>query len=98
MSTVTLIAILFSAAILLLIGRRDPKRLRAAASSSALAPHTPAQRRTLAALALVPGVLLALAAQSAGFVIWLGAVVALGWLLTQALASGSRDSRRDGAV
>ncbi|WP_028009556.1 hypothetical protein [Solimonas flava] len=87
MSGVTLLAIACSAAVLLLIGRRDPKRLRAAGRCD-LAPYSAAQRRGLAAAALLPGLLLALAGQSAGVVIWLGASVALGWLLTQMLAAG----------
>ncbi|WP_043114114.1 hypothetical protein [Solimonas soli] len=97
MSIAILLAIVVSAVALLLLGRRDPKRLRAAVSSS-LAPHTPAQRRALAALALAPGALLACAGQAAGFVIWLGAAVALGWLLTQMLAVGGRARRAHDAV
>ena len=92
MTLATLLAIAVSATLLLLIGLRDPKRLRAAGERAAQ-PHTTKQRRVLATLVLVPGVLLALAAQSAGFIIWLGATVAIGWLLTQLLAVAGRAPR-----
>ncbi|MFT4047446.1 MAG: hypothetical protein QM661_12220 [Solimonas sp.] len=94
MTAATLLAIACSAAALWLIGRRDPKRLRArAAGRHGVAAHTPAQRRRLTVAAALPGALLAIAGQSAGFILWLGATVALGWLLVQALAVGGRSPR-----
>ncbi|MGH8447090.1 MAG: hypothetical protein ACREVL_17620 [Solimonas sp.] len=92
MTPATLIAIAFSAAVLLLIGLRDPKRLRAAGRRDT-APFTRRQRQILTALSLAPGVLLAFAGQSAGFIIWLGATVAAGWLLVQLLAVAGRPPR-----
>jgi hypothetical protein len=92
MTVATLLAIDFSAALLLLIGRHDPKRLRAAGRRD-LRPHSAAQRRSLTIAALAPGLMLAIGGQSAGFIIWLGATVALGWLLTQLLAVAGRPLR-----
>jgi hypothetical protein len=92
MTVAALLAIVFSAALLLLIGRHDPKRLRAAGRRD-LRPHSPAQRRSLTIAAFAPGLMLAIGGQSAGFIIWLGATVALGWLLTQLLAVAGRPLR-----
>lgn len=93
-------AVIVSATIVLLIAYRDPKRLRAAASGRAargrkpLQALAPASRRLLAAALLLPGVLLALAGESAAFMIWLGAVTALGWVAAQLLAPAARPPRK----
>lgn len=90
MIAATLLAIGFSAVQLWLLGRHDPKRLRTASDSRRpLKPFNRAQRRTLTIAVLLPGALLAAAGQSAGFIIWLGATVAIGWLLTQLLAAAA---------
>ena len=93
MTAATLAAIVCSAIALWLLGRRDPKRLRAAGRRGPVLAHTPRQRRVLTVAALLPGLMLVTAGQSAGFIVWLGATVALGWLLVQLLAVAGRPAR-----
>ncbi|HEY0974161.1 MAG TPA: hypothetical protein VGE57_06680 [Solimonas sp.] len=64
---------------LLRIALRDPKRLRSLRSR--LATATPAERRWLATLTLLPGVALCLIGQWPAFLIWIGGVTAGGWTL-----------------
>ncbi|AXQ29358.1 hypothetical protein D0B54_11930 [Solimonas sp. K1W22B-7] len=85
MSTYALAAIASLASLLLVlpIALRDPKRLR---SLRRPVPRAGAERRVLGWGTLLPGLGLALAGQWPAFLIWLGAVTTLGWLLVQLLA------------
>ena len=66
----------------------DPKRLRVAQRAGAR--HRPAlprwQRQVLALVGLLPGLLLMLRGQWPAFLIWMGAVTAIGWALALWLA------------
>ena len=83
------IAIAFSGALLILIGARDPKRLRNARQGGANAvksPLTPAVHHACSWLSLAPGVALGILGEWWSFLIWLGTITAIGW--TIALATG----------
>lgn len=82
-----LAAALVSLLILLLMARRDPKRLRASRQSAR--PMSTAQRRSWAILALLPGVTLAVACGASAVLLWLAVLIIGGWLL--ALAYSLRD-------
>lgn len=82
-ASLTLIA---SALPLLLLARRDPKRLRSVAAS-ALVPHGRRTRQGLAAAALLPGVALMGLGYWPAFLIWLGGLTVAGWALVQLLAA-----------
>lgn len=82
-----LIAVLVSAAALLRLALRDPKRLRSLRQRSAPEPRR--LRRALAAACMAPGLALALIGQWPAFLIWLGGLTAGGWLLTLGLARAS---------
>jgi hypothetical protein len=89
MIAATLIAIAFSGALLMLLGARDPKRLRNARHGGGKvvkSPLTPAVRHACGWLSLAPGVALGLLGEWWAFLIWLGAITAIGW--TIALATG----------
>lgn len=83
--TVTL-ALIASLLPLVLLARRDPKRLRSLAVSD-VAPHARRTRQALAAVVLLPGVILIGLGYWPAFLIWLGGLAALGWLLVQLLAA-----------
>lgn len=76
-------AILVSFALLLPIALRDPKRLR---SLRRPVPQPGRERMLLGWGSLLPGLVLALLGQWPAFLIWLGAVTTLAWLLVQLLA------------
>lgn len=76
----TLIAIACSAILIILLCANDPKRRRSAGLADAL--QTSAIRRSFAALACLPGVVLALMGDAAAFLMWLGACASLGWFVT----------------
>lgn len=85
-----LLAILVSGALLILLGRSDPKRLRNLArvtvgplKSTVLPTRV---RRLCAWLVIAPGVALIALEQWWPFLIWLGATIAFGWLMSQLLA------------
>lgn len=85
----TSLAIAFSAAPLILLGIRDPKRLRNLAKVHAgLIPRPlPRSVRRICVWALaLPGFALALAGHWWSFLIWCGAVLALGWIVAQLFA------------
>ena len=89
MIAAALIAIAVSGALLILLGARDPKRLRNArhGGSNALAsPLAPPVRHACSWLSLAPGITLGLLGEWWAFLIWLGAITAIGW--TIALATG----------
>jgi len=83
------IAIAVSLLPVLTLALRDPKRLRSRRSAQRTAAAS--ERRVLAVLALVPGLVLATLGQWPAFLIWLGSVSAAGWLLVLWL---SRESGR----
>lgn len=74
---------------LLVLALRDPKRLRSRRSAQRGAATR--ERRALATTSLVPGVVLALMGEWPAFLIWLGSVAAVGWLLVLWLAGERRD-------
>jgi len=78
------IALALSAAPLVRLALRDPKRLRSLRIPAAR--KRPGPRAALAALCLMPGAVLGALGQWPAFLIWLGALAAGGWLLVQALA------------
>lgn len=90
MISASLIAIAFSAAILIVLGHRDPKRLRSTPGNSiavvranALSSRT---RATLGWLSVLPGAVLAIAGEWSAFFIWLGATCVCGWVTAQVLS------------
>lgn len=80
------LALMASLLPLVLLARRDPKRLRSSATH-AVTPHASRTRQALAAAALLPGAILIGLAYWPAFLIWLGGLTALGWLLVQLLAA-----------
>lgn len=81
------IALLLSLLPLILIGYRDPKRLRSRrGSATATLPLARRPRQLLTALVLAPGVLLIGSGLWPALLIWLGALIALGWALVLTLA------------
>ncbi|MFT3966202.1 MAG: hypothetical protein QM690_09995 [Sphingobium sp.] len=78
----TLAAIAFSAILLFLLYRGDPKRRRSARLSGKGQGQT--QRRLLAALASVPGIVAIALGDAAAFFIWLGGCAVAGWICTVA--------------
>ena len=82
-----LAALFVSAAPLLRLALRDPKRLRSLRQRPVPEPRR--RRRMLAAACLVPGLALILIGQWPAFLIWLGGIAAGGWLLALVLASAA---------
>ncbi|MCX7069714.1 MAG: hypothetical protein NTW01_01795 [Gammaproteobacteria bacterium] len=81
------IALLLSLLPLILIGYRDPKRLRSRRGGAvATLPLARRPRQLLTALVLAPGVLLIGSGLWPALLIWLGALIALGWALVLLLA------------
>src|SRR5262245_25865763 len=83
MTAATLIAIVFSGALLILLGTRDPKRLRNArhGDKAVRSPLAPAVRSACGWLSLAPGVALGILGEWWAFLIWLGAITAIGWTI-----------------
>ena len=82
-------AILLSAALIVVLARRDPKRLRnlAPAHARSIPPPLSARaRRLLGVLVPVPGVALMLLGAWWAFLVWLGALCIAGWIASRALA------------
>jgi len=75
----SVVAIAITALLLLALCRGDPKRRRAARSPGAGLPAS--TRRTLAAAACLPGIVLASLGDAAAFLIWLGGSAAIGWMI-----------------
>jgi hypothetical protein len=89
-----ILAILFSAALVWVLGQRDPKRLRNVASAAVSHPvRLPRSlRRLLGWMTLAPGLVLILFGQWWAFLVWLGALCVLGWITSQRLAARSPHS------
>lgn len=93
MSTDALSALTIFVSLLLLlpIALRDPKRLRSIDRS---APKPGRERALLGWGSLLPGLVLALLGEWPAFLIWLGGVTTLAWLLVQLLARLGAPLRR----
>jgi hypothetical protein len=88
-------AILLSAALIGVLARRDPKRLRNIEVADAAFPPSPlsAQMRSLLGwLVFAPGVVLMVLGEWWAFLVWLGALCVLGWVASQAWAIRSADA------
>ena len=88
MITAALLSIVFSGALLAMLGVRDPKRLRAshAARRHELVLSAP-MRRAAGWLVLAPALVLVALSQWWALLIWFGAICALGWLTANVLSS-----------
>lgn len=78
------LAIAISGVLLVLLGARDPKRLRNARHGAqdavaAASPLPAGVRHAFGWLSLAPGVVLAVLGEWWAFLIWLGAITAIGW-------------------
>ncbi|MEM8654329.1 MAG: hypothetical protein AAGF36_06250 [Pseudomonadota bacterium] len=83
-------AILISLICIGWMARFDPKRRR----SFGLSPRAiPVSRRVIWVGMVLPGLLLALAGQSAGFVLWLSALCVFGWLVVRVPPPAYRAAR-----
>ncbi|HET8881690.1 MAG TPA: hypothetical protein VFM56_05890 [Solimonas sp.] len=90
MTTTTLavtIAIIPSVLALLRLAQRDPKRLRLLGRRRDAAGTR--ERRALAALALGPGLVLAVCGLWPALLIWMGLLLAAGWCLAQGFAGAA---------
>ncbi len=92
LSLLSLLSVTVSLLPLIALALNDPKRLRSLrlASRSGGLP-----RPLLAAVTLLPGLLLAASGHWPAFLIWLGATAAGGWLLVQILAYSARPTAAD---
>jgi hypothetical protein len=79
-----LLALVISLLPLVMIARRDPKRLRSLRDKRA--PSSSSVRRALSAVVLLPGLALCVVGEWPAFLIWLGSVTALGWIFVMWLA------------
>lgn len=88
----TLAAVALSAIPILLLCFGDPKRRRSVEKKgNGMATR---QRRILAALACVPGVVCALAGDSAAFLMWVGGCALVGWAAALVLGAVGRTDRQ----
>jgi hypothetical protein len=85
MDTVSLLAVAWTAAVLLMLCLGDPKRRRNARLAGA--GYGSMTRRLLVLASLLPGLGLALAGDGAAFMVWMGGSVMAGWLLTMVTAA-----------
>jgi hypothetical protein len=88
-------AIRLSAALIGVLARRDPKRLRNIESADAAGNPSPlpAQLRSLLGwLVPAPGVVLMILGEWWAFLVWLGALCVLGWVASQTWAIRSADA------
>jgi hypothetical protein len=85
MTVAALFAIAVSGVLLILLGARDPKRLRnsrhAAPVAGTASPLPAAVRHAFGWLSLAPGVVLGIIGEWWAFLIWLGAITAIGWTI-----------------
>jgi hypothetical protein len=90
MTTIGIVGVVLSAALIFALAMRDPKRIRSAnrvlVSAIGARPMSSAMRRVFGVIALAPGVVLGAVGLWAGFFIWLGALCVLGWVAAQVLA------------
>ncbi|ABQ69910.1 hypothetical protein Swit_3564 [Rhizorhabdus wittichii RW1] len=86
---IPIFAIAFSTAIILILGRGDPKRRRTARLPGG--GQSVRTRRLLAALACLPGLYCIFTGDAAAFFIWLGGCGVAGWFV----ALGFGQSRQD---
>lgn len=80
------LALIASLVPLLLIAQRDPKRLRSIPPAG-MQPMGVRPRQALTALTLLPGAVLIASSQWPALLIWLGGLIASGWILVQLLAA-----------
>jgi|HigsolmetaAR205D_1030408.scaffolds.fasta_scaffold29932_2 hypothetical protein len=85
--TQAIVAIAFSLAGLVLLALHDPKRLRSIGAQRTSPLSSSSVRRALAVLVVAPGLVLAVLGAWHPFLIWLGAVCVLGWLVSLVLAT-----------
>ena len=85
----SLLSLLVSGLSLVVMGLFDPKR------KSSDMPVSPYRRMALVSL-LLPGIVLLTYAKLAAFFIWMGGILILGWLVTNALSAKSRESQNSG--
>ncbi len=78
------LALVVSLLPLILLALRDPKRLRSLRDRRA--PSSSNARRAMTAVVLLPGLALCVIGEWPAFLIWLGGVTALGWLVVMWLA------------
>lgn len=81
----SVIALIISLWPLFFLARHDPKRLRTIRHHH-LKPHVRRTRQFYGAIVLLPGVVLVVRGDWPAFLIWMGGLIALGWLLVQLLA------------
>lgn len=81
-------AVVVSAALLAPLALRDPKRLRSLRTTRRVAMGS-TMRTALGYGSLLPGIATIAAGQWPAFLIWLGAVTAIGWSLAQGFAINS---------
>ncbi|GEM_PF-3541941 len=79
------VSLLISLWPLLLLARHDPKRLRSIRLHQ-LKPHVRRTRQFYSAIVLLPGIVLIALDDWPAFLIWMGGLIASGWLLVQMLA------------
>jgi hypothetical protein len=97
MTIAWVLSVLFSGGLLLLLGARDPKRLRSARhergdTAAGAAPLASGARKLSGWLVLLPGVVLAVMGLWWPFLIWFGATTAIGWAVAQTLGFGSHSA------
>lgn len=85
-ATAVTLSLISSLVPLLMLARRDPKRLRSSAVAT-LKPHSAASRQMLTVAALLPGITLMGLGYWPAFLIWLGGLTVAGWALVQLLAA-----------
>jgi hypothetical protein len=76
------VAIVISAAFLVLLCRSDPKRKRSVHELGA--EQGTSLRRLFAAASLLPGIAYAMVGEAGSFLLWLGGYTVAGWLITLA--------------
>ena len=85
-------AVAISAALIIALGKGDPKRRRAVGLPGD--GHSTHRRRLLAALACLPGVYCVLSGDAAAFMMWLGGCGVTGWLVTLGFGQSRKDAVR----
>ena len=86
------IASVFTGGLLGWLARRDPNRLKQLRSAAKPMPLW--QRRLVAAVSVLPGLILMLGGFWSALMIWVGLSVVTGWLLALRLSGQRSDNRR----